>query len=91
MFSPVFRRCPACGGSIVRMHDEVGQRVLTCQHCTWGEWERPAHNVQPLQDASDDRLSRIAWWVVVVGILIGIASIGLMILLAANGANRPPE
>jgi hypothetical protein len=31
----IFKVCPQCGGSVVRLRDETGDKYLSCQKCTW--------------------------------------------------------
>lgn len=87
MIYPVFRRCPSCGGSVVRQYSSDGRLAVTCQYCTWGEFDPPPVQCRELELPFRQKPSQ-SWWLAVLGLLL--IALGCVLWLAFGPAAQKP-
>lgn len=84
----VFRRCPACGGSVVRQYTDDGRRAVICQYCTWGEFDPPLADTDNLHHPTDEKPNQWVWLTILGFLLIAL---GCVLWLAfGSNAQKPP-
>lgn len=88
MIYPVFRRCPSCGGSVVRQYTPDGRRAVTCQYCTWGEFDPPSAGGDNPYHHVDEKPNRWAWLAVLALLLIALGCV-LWLAFGPNAQKLP--